>query len=297
LHLLTLDFKKPFYQNLWRESLAIKSIVIDLNVPKSVSLNGNEKAKTTGKRSILTAKSFSTLHDDECDSKTSITPGLRTKKIQNISRFTLESIVSLVADIRRGLENENSELEMEVDRLNREMESQAESVFTFNGNNNNSSSDFNSTTVTKSAYAVQKSNQCKLCGVKLFTARDPPLGSRASTVAADPSENMCNECDALCLRRDGSLLSGSHPPVRTTSFSTGTSTGGGVSGVSDQFAQMSMLPPLPLSSMNNNQRSSSSSLSSSSTSTPRSGSNGATSSRFRSRLNTARDELFFLDEF
>ncbi len=294
-------------QNLWRELQALKSIIFEINgytnnvstsFNKDASKETNVKSKSNGKRSILNAKSFSSLYYDNVESSTT-NGSLQMEAIYNMTDFSLEQIITSLEIIRSALESETADLETEVQKLNREMDSQSESnVFVFNSSGadtkqNNSKSQHN---IDRGDFVCRLCNKRSTASVVVPTAggaRQSHLAAQYDSKSDDHSESdVCTSCKEFQERRDAKI----NGKTNNSSTTHNSSSGGQNSSVNkNNSVTIQSIPDIDLSSLstlngNNNQ-----STDSSAKSTPRSG--GAKSSRFRSRLNTARDELFFLDEF
>jgi hypothetical protein len=271
-------------------------------------------------RAISNAKNFSSMYYRNMDDNVTISP--EAERLFGTSKFTYDTVLSsFVTDIRTAIEFENIELEREISRLNKEMENQSENVFQFNSSMEEAKQQQhetnlllgNGSTVATSDTADSQ-QYCRLCNKQVSHTRDPPTMLSSASLgrlsSGRRSSDLCVDCTEQRARREGKL-SGGGGSLSSSSAHSQTMHQPAKHAITDRMARMTV-SPLPLTALNvaaaashnngdnNNggiQSNQLSSANSSTTATPRSGSHGGTTSRFRSRLNTARDELFLSDDF
>jgi hypothetical protein len=294
-------------QSLWREVKALKSILFEMGSNSLDNIVRQSNVGRGGKHSIAKAKNFSNLY---------YTQGKENEfNIYSIKTFSLDSITSDLSDIKDAMEAEHTFLEKEVNHLNNEMDNQSESMISLDESTSGLNSNFSSMDLS--------SMTCSICKSKLSMIVDPsrrgqlPNSSSSSSRFNNSLQTYtCSICKEKKSIQESKLYgsnvgrnTGTRHPDET--FIQDFSQKLFLSSQSEAILQHSPLSSSnsylssdsnddhrPRGSNNNDSPPGSLSLSVpvSSRSSLSSGGRGSTS-KFRSRLNSARDELHFLDEF
>lgn len=277
-------------QSLWREVKALKSILFEMGSNLAVVRQGN--TGRASKQSIAKAKNFSNLYYAE---------GKEGENIYSIKKFSLDIVANDLSKIKQLFETEQTSLEKEINQLNNEMDNQSESML-------NAPDEPISSVITPFSSMDLSSMICSICKSKLSSKVDP---TKRGPVPNPKSKFTCSICKEKKLIQESKIY--------------GSNVGRNAGAQMEEMLIQDFSKKLLLSSQseatipgdkflssnsneqpdddekhrgNNNNNSSPGSLSLSVPVSSRSSlsSGGRGSSKFRSRLNSARDELHFLDE-
>lgn len=277
-------------QSLWREVKALKSILFEMGSNLAVVRQGN--TGRASKQSIAKAKNFSNLYYSE---------GKEGENIYSIKKFSLDTVANDLSKIKQLFETEQTSLEKEINQLNNEMDNQSESML-------NAPDEPISSLITPFSSMDLSSMTCSICKSKLSSKVDP---TKRGPVPNPKSKFTCSICKEKKLIQESKIY--------------GSNVGRNAGAQMEEMLIQDFSKKLLLSSQseatipgdkflssnsneqpdddekhrgNNNNNSSPGSLSLSVPVSSRSSlsSGGRGSSKFRSRLNSARDELHFLDE-
>lgn len=268
------------------ELKALKDIVFEMSGGRVNAENNWGKSKKTGRRAISEARQYSQLyyHNNNAKDLSAF------KSVYGMQHFTAEIIVDMVDSVRDCFEVERREIEQEIDRLNDSLDGNFEEM----ESDVKMTKSFEKVSIgSPSPVPNEKMELCSMCSVR------KPASSFDNSL-------VCSTCHLSRQRREAKLGSGNNTSARnTTSSSSSNNLGGSLhhsqSTPTQLTAEMARLdisgPAFQYNSRNNNEDSPDSAPISSGKSSSRGGSAGGAASKFRNRLDSARHEHHFLDEF
>lgn len=241
-----------------------------------------------GKSSIAKAKNFSNLYYTTKE-------GENEFNIYTMKNFTLDSVQNMRSEIKESMDEERISLEKEIVKLNNEMDNQSESV-AYGCDESASLTSLNTSFLSLDLSSLT-CTVCKKPSTRVDPARTNKLGTQfvCSICKKGSTHIFRNNESHESMIQDFSkkLMLSSQSEAMLSSSNNSNSYLTHSSSTSNDYLDDSSPHPHP----NNNDSSPVSFMSVPVSSRSTLSSGGRGSSKFRSRLNSARDELHFLDEF
>lgn len=305
------------------ELVALKDIIFESSGGRVSSANNWGKSKkVSGRRAISEARQYSQLHYGEDNIRESTILDV----IYGMKQFTLDIVNYRLEDIKESFEKEKQELNQEIERLNNSLagdfnaddefndeieESLPKSLSTMTlqhhtgstNNNNNSNSSNYSNNSNSSPVPSDRMEVCTVCNIKRpVSSMMPSTGSKFSSQGSGVICTMCHTTRAM---REAKISGGGSRSSHTTDTTTNVGRHAITTGSSSLAHSRSVpahlhiptttttsssklqvdMKEIALPRRNNNEDS------------PEPAPKSARSSRFRNRLDSARHEHHFLEEF
>lgn len=284
---------------LLQELKALKDIVFEMSGGRVNEENNWGKSKKTGRRALSEARHYSQLHYNNGDEKdlTSF------NAVYDMKHFTSEIVADMGDSIRDCFEAERKEIFREIDRLNDSLDGNCEEL----ESEPKVSKSFEKISLSSpSPVPTEKMDLCSMCSL-----RKPPIVDLTTGKSIVLYPFICSACQLARQKREvklGTSSSSSSSSNSAAGIRSGTrSMSHSQSTPAHLSAEMSRLdisidtnsPAFQYNKRSNNEDSPDAALTSAfsvSKSSPRSSGGGA-ASKFRNRLDSARHEHHFLDEF
>ena len=267
-------------QDLFMELTALKDIIFEASGGRAGSSStGGRNKRASGLRGLSLAQQFSQLHYQ--DSEKSFT----NDEIFSIRSFTLEIVNERMDDIRQCFEAEKAEIELEIERLTDSLDEDYGADASNDSDAKVAKSMSNLSIHTSSAPSPVPTDRlelCSMCNIKR------PTGHMVSGASRNTSFSfVCSTCETARNRREakmGTVLSSSSTRAAGHGLSHSQNTPANLTSVEDNHLNS----PRRDIRRNNNEDSPDSA--------PKISPRGA-SSKFRNRIDSARYEHHFIDEF
>lgn len=251
------------------ELAALKDIIFESGAEASI-----KNKKTSGLRGLSLAQQFSKLHYEDSDKS------FTTDVIYDLKTFTLEIVALRIDEIRESFENEKLEIEREIDRLNDSLDGDY-GADAANESDSKISKTMSKLTIHAVPVPLSLSTEMDMCSV--CSSRRPAnlLFQRGSS-----SGFICATCETMRNKREAKMGT-----VNSTNKVNGGLSHSRSTPVVTSLNEDTHLssPPQRDVRRNNNEDSPDSAR----TQSPR----GGASSKFRNRIDSARHEHHFIDEF
>lgn len=256
----------------------MKDIVFEASGGRAGS-NSTKHKRASGLRGLSLAQQFSQLHYQDSNKS------FANDEIFAIGKFTLEVVNERIDEIRDCFEAEKAEIEIEIERLTDSLDGDYGADATNDSDAKISKSMSNLSIHTSSAPSpvpVDRMELCSVCSIKRPSSQMIPSISRASSSAL-----VCTTCETTRNRREakmGTVLA-ANTSRAPNGLSHSRSTPANLTSTEESHLSS---PPNRDARRNNNEDSPDSA--------PKVSPRGA-SSRFRNRIDSARHEHHFIDEF
>lgn len=261
------------------ELMALKDIIFEASGGRAGHNKGSGRNKrASGLRGLSLAQQFSQLHYQDTE-KSEDHDG-----IFGIKSFNYEIVAAQLQEIRDSFEAEKVAIEQEIERLTDSLDGDY-GEDTMNESDSKITKSMSTLSIHTAPVPVERLELCSVCNVKR------PISQMVSGGAKNIASVVCTSCETTRNRREakmGSVLatSSSHTQNNHYSLSHSRSTPAGLATSTEDLHLSS--PPVRTARHNNNEDSPDSARKLS----PR----GATS-KFRNRIDSARHEHHFIDEF
>jgi len=258
------------------ELTALKDIIFEASGGRAGSSSTGRNKRATGLRGLSLAQQFSQLHYQDNEKS------FANDEVFSIRRFTLEIVNERMEDIRQCFEAEKAEIELEIERLTDSLDEDYGADASNDSDVKIAKSMSNLSIHTSSAPSPVPTDRLELCSVCNIKRSAGQMSSGASRNA---SSFVCNTCETTRNRREAKM---------GTVQSSSSNRVGGLSHSQSTPANLTSAEESHMSSprrdvrRNNNEDSPDSA--------PKISPRGA-SSKFRNRIDSARHEHHFIDEF
>lgn len=307
--------------------MALKDIIFESSGGRVSSANNWGKSKkVSGRRAISEARQYSQLHYGEDNIRESTILDV----IYGMKQFTLDIVNYRLEDIKESFEKEKQELNQEIERLNNSLAGDFNADDEFNAeieeslpkslstmtlqhhtgstNNSISSSNYNSNS-NSSPVPSDRMEVCTVCNMKRPVSSMMPSISSNNSISSKSftqgSGVICTMCHTTRAMREAKISGGGSRSSHTTDTTT-TNVGRHAITTGSSSLAHSRSVPAHLHVPNTNTTSSTLQVDMKEITLPRRNNNedspepapkSARSSRFRNRLDSARHEHHFLEEF